>query len=113
MTLVRPALVLFTALLIACGSSAPTADLPPPRVLDAAAASTDLAAGEEEVSMEIIELMCHPCASQIVSRSRLLPGVTKVSMVLASKTLIVRYDTARTGRESVISSVEEIVATIQ
>ena len=109
---VRPALVLFTALLIACGS-APTADLPPPRVLDTAAASADLAVGEEEVSMEIIELMCNPCAAQIVSRSRLVPGVTKVSMILASKTLIVRFDTARVGRESVISSVEDIVATIQ
>ena len=110
---VRPALVLFTALLIACGSSAPTADLPPPRVLDASAASADLAVGEEEVSMEIIELMCNPCAAQIVSRSRLVPGVTKVSMILASKTLIVRFDSARVARDSVISSVEDIVATIQ
>jgi copper chaperone CopZ len=109
---VRPALVLLTALLVACGSAAPTADLPPPRVLTAVPAA-DLAAGQDEVSLEIIELMCSPCAAQIVSRSRSLPGVTDVSMVLASKTLIVRFDTARTERGTVISSVEEIVATIQ
>ena len=109
---VRPALVLFAALLVACGSAAPTADLPPPRVLNAAQ-SADLTAGEEEISMEIIELMCNPCAAQIVSRSRLLPGVTDVSMILASKTLIVRFDTSRTERGTVIASVEEIVATIQ
>jgi len=110
---VRSALVLFAALLIACGSPLPAAKLPTPQVIDSAAASTDLAVGEDEVSMEIIELMCNPCAAQIVSKSRLLPGVTKVSMVLATKTLTVRYDTGLTGRDSVISSVEQIVASIQ
>ena len=107
---VRPALVLFAALLIACGSAG-SSNLPPPRVI--AAAPADRASGQDEVSMEIIELMCSPCAAEIVSKSRQLPGVTNVSMVQASKTLTVRYDTARTSRESVISSVEEIVATIQ
>jgi copper chaperone CopZ len=109
---VRPALVLFTALLIACGNVGST-NLPPPRVVAAAEVSADLAAGQDEVSMEIVELMCSPCAAEIVSKSRQLPGVTKVSMVQASKTLTVRYDTAKTDRDSVISSVEEIVATIQ
>ena len=108
---VRPALVFFTALFIACGSS--SANLPPPRVVTDAEVSRDLELGQDEVSMEIIELMCNPCAAQIVSKSRLLPGVTKVSMVLASKTLIVRYDTGLTGRDSIISSVEQIVASIQ
>lgn len=63
--------------------------------------------------MEIIELMCNPCAAQIVGRSRLVPGVTKVSMILATKTLVLQYDTRLTGRDSVISSVEQIVASIQ
>jgi hypothetical protein len=113
---VRPALVLFVALLAACGPQAamlPAAQLPAPRVIDAAEASSDLAMGQEELSMEIIELMCNPCAAQIVSKSRLLPGVTKVSMVLATKTLIVQYDTGLTARGSVISAVEQIVASIQ
>ena len=108
---VRPALVFFAALLIACGSPG-SSNLPPPRVI-AADAPADLTAGQDEVSREIVELMCSPCAAEIVSKSRELPGVKRVSMVQASKTLTVRYDTARTSRESVISSVEEIVATIQ
>lgn len=112
---VRPALVLFAALLTACGQTAalPPADLPAPRVVDTAAASRDLAVGEDELSMEIVELMCNPCAAQIVSKSRLVPGVTKVSMVLASKTLVVRYDSELIGRDSLISAVEQIVASIQ
>jgi len=111
---VRPALVLFVVLLTACGSATlPAARLPVPQVVDDAAASTDLAVGEDEVSMEIIELMCNPCAAQIVSKSRLVPGVTKVSMVLATKTLVVRYDSGLIGRDSVIASVEQIVASIQ
>ena len=63
--------------------------------------------------MEIIELMCNPCAAQIVGQSRLLAGVTHVSMVLASKTMTVRFDTSLTRRDQVIASVEQIVASIQ
>ena len=110
----RPALFLSTALLLACGAPAaalPPADLPAPRVLDAV--SSDVAANEDEVAMEIIELMCNPCAAQIVGQSRLLPGVTHVSMVLASKTMTVRFDTSLTRRDQVIASVEQIVASIQ
>jgi copper chaperone CopZ len=113
---VRPALVLFTALLIACGGRAaalPPADLPAPRLIDGGSVSADLSATEDEVSMEIIELMCNPCAAQIVGRSRLVPGVTHVSMVLASKTLTVRFDRALVARDQVIASVEQIVASIQ
>ena len=113
---VRPALVLFTALLVACGGPAaalPAADLPAPRVIDSAAVSADVSANEDEVSMEIIELMCNPCAAQIVGKSRLVPGVTHVSMVLASKTMTVRYDRTLIARTQVIASVEQIVASIQ
>jgi len=63
--------------------------------------------------MEIIELMCRPCASQIVGESRQLTGVTSVHMELATKTLTLRFDTSLTQKESVISSVEQIVASIQ
>ena len=113
---VRPALVLFTALLVACGGPAaalPAADLPAPRVIDSAAVSSDITAGEDEVSMEIVELMCNPCAAQIVGKSRLLPGVTHVSMILGSKTMTVRFDRSLTARDQVIASVEQIVASIQ
>jgi copper chaperone CopZ len=113
---VRLALVLFTALLVACGGRAaalPAADLPAPRVIDSAAVAADVSANEDEVSMEIIELMCNPCAAQIVGKSRLVPGVTHVSMVLATKTLTVRYDRDLVARDQVIASVEQIVAGIQ
>ena len=107
---VRLALVLFVVLLAAC--STPAAALPPPHLVQAAL-TEDLAPGQGEVSMEIIELMCRPCASQIVGESRLLPGVTSVHMELATKTLTLRFDTSLTQKDSVISSVEQIVASIQ
>ena len=69
--------------------------------------------GQHELSLEVIELMCSPCAAQIVGRSRLIPGVSQVSMVLATKTLTLRYDPALVGRETLIAKVEDIVATIQ
>lgn len=113
---VRPALVLFTALFITCGgpvAALPAPDLPAPRVVDVATVSADVATNEDEISMEIIELMCNPCAAQIVGKSRLVPGVTHVSMVLASKTMTVRYDRSLIARDRVIASVEQIVASIQ
>jgi copper chaperone CopZ len=108
----RPAFVLLTVLLVGCSGAVPAAAPPPPRLVQAAP-SEDLAAGQGEVSMEIIELMCRPCASQIVGDARLLPGVTSVHMELATKTLTLRFDTTLTQREQVIASVEQIVAQIQ
>jgi copper chaperone CopZ len=107
---VRPALVLFIALAVACGR--PAAGPPPPHLLQSVP-SEELAAGQDEVSMEIIELMCRPCASQIVGDSKVLPGVTAVHMELATKTLTLRFDTSLTQRDRVIASVEQIVARIQ
>lgn len=106
------ALVLVAAVLVSCGSALPAAAPPPPRLVHAAPAG-DLAAGQDEVSMEIIELMCRPCASQIVGDARLLPGVTSVHMELATKTLTLRFDTGITQRDRVIAAVEQIVAQIQ
>ncbi len=68
---------------------------------------------KDELSIEVIELMCNPCEAQIVSKSRLVPGVTHVSMVLATKTLTVRFDPALITRGATIASVEQIVATFQ
>jgi copper chaperone CopZ len=107
---VRPALVLCCALLVSCGAGATAA--PPPHLVQGVAAA-DLAAGEDEVTMEIIELMCRPCASQIVADSRGLPGVTAVHMELATKTLTLRFDTHVTAKRSVIAAVEDIVSRIQ
>ncbi len=106
-------LLLFSGLLFACGpAAAPTTAPPAPRLLQAAP-SRDLAPGQAEVSMEIIELMCRPCAAQIVSGSRELPGVRSVTMELATKTLTLRFDTGLTDQDQVIAAVEQIVANIQ
>ena len=108
----RTGLVLVAALLVGCGATPPAAAPPPPRLLYVAPA-VDLAAGEEELSMEIIELMCRPCAAKIVSGSRALAGVTSVSMELPTRTLTVRFDTSVTDRAAVFAAVEQIVASIQ
>lgn len=110
---VRSAVLLLAALLVACSAGTLPAAAPPPPRLVQTAPSDDLAAGQDEVSMQIIELMCRPCAAQIVGDARLLPGVTGVHLELATKTLTLRFDTGLTGRDRVIASVEQIVANIQ
>jgi copper chaperone CopZ len=110
---VRPALILVGAVLfVGCSAPLPAAAPPLPRLVQTDPAP-DLAVGQQELSMEVIELMCSPCAAQIVGRSRQLPGVSQVSMVLATKTLTLRYDPKLVVREDLIASVEQIVATIQ
>jgi len=109
---VRLALFLALTVLVSCARTVPAAAPPPPHLVQAAP-SEDLAPGQDEVSMEIIELMCRPCASQIVGQSEHLPGVTSVHMELATKTLTLRYDTAITAKDQVIASLEQIVASIQ
>ncbi len=107
---VRPALALLAALLVGC--TQPAAVLPSPHLVQSVP-SEELAAGQDEVSLQIIELMCRPCAAQIVGSAKALPGVTSVTMELSTKTLTLRFDANVTGRERVIASVEQIVATIQ
>lgn len=63
--------------------------------------------------MEIVELMCRPCASQIVAGAKELPGIVTVHMELATKTLTLVFDTSLTQRDRVVASVEEIVGRIQ
>jgi copper chaperone CopZ len=109
---VRPALVLVAAFLVGCSTALPAAAPPPPRLVQTEPAP-DLAMGQQELSMEVIELMCSPCAAQIVGRSRQIPGVSQVSMVLNTKTLTLRYDPTLVGRDALIATVEQIVATIQ
>lgn len=105
-------LALVLSLLLAVSCARPAAGPPPPRVIGSVASDV-LAPSEDEVSMEIIELMCRPCAAQIVGDSRQLPGVTAVHMELATKTLTLRFDTTLTQRDRVIAAVEQIVAKIQ
>lgn len=86
---------------------------PPPPHLVQPAASDALAPGEDEVSMEVLALMCRPCATQIVEHAKLLPGITGVKTELATKTLTLRFETSATSRDRVVAAVEEIVARAQ
>ncbi len=106
----RLALVLCLSFAIGCGRTA--AGPPPPHPVTGAPDQA-LPAGEDEVSMEILELMCRPCAAQIVGDAKRLPGVTDVHMELATKTLTLVFDTSLTQRDRVVASVEEIVGRIQ
>ena len=56
---VRPALVLFTALFLACGAAVPAAQLPAPKVLGTSEASADLIAGQDQ-RIEALEASIMP-----------------------------------------------------
>lgn len=101
------------ALLILCAACAPAAVSAPPAHVVQVAAAGALPAGEDEVTMEVIELMCRPCASRIVHDAKELPGVTSVHMELATKTLTLRFEKALTGRDRVVAAIQDIVSRIQ
>ena len=113
----RPGLVLSAlvlAVVVACGSpAAPGAG--PAAATDTSAdpgAVIVASASEGEITVEITELMCLTCRSQIAAGCRKIPGVTEVSVDLAARTMTLRFDGAVTNKERVVAAVETDVGSI-
>jgi len=69
-------------------------------------------ASDGEVTVEITELMCLTCRTEIAAGCRKIPGVTDVSVDLAARTMTLRFDTAVTTRARVVAAVETVVGSI-
>ena len=113
----RPGLLLSAlvlAVVVACGSpAAPGAG--PAAATDTSAdpgAVIVASASEGEITVEITELMCLTCRSQIAADCRKIPGVTEVSVDLAARTMTLRFDGAVTNKERVVAAVETVVGSI-
>ena len=106
------ACLLAAAVVAACGAAAaPGAgtaganDADPGAVIVASASDSD-------VTVEITELMCLTCRTEIAAGCRKIPGVTEVSVDLGARTMTLRFDKTVTTRERVVAAVETVVGSI-
>ena len=106
---VRPGLCLLlvsAVFLGACG--APVAkvvarDLPP---------VTLVASADDEVTVNVLELICQSCAEHILAGCRQIEGVASVEADRREKLITLHFDSSLTTRERILAAVDDAVASI-
>ena len=106
--IVRPGLCLLAgALLITvCGaplSKTPARDLPPVTVV---------ASANDEVTVNVLELICQSCAEHIVAGCRQIEGVASIEVDRKARLMTLRFDSSLTTRDRVLAAVDDVVASI-
>jgi copper chaperone CopZ len=106
---VRPGLLLFVLMaLISSACAAPASktaarDLPPVILV---------ASANDEVTVNVLELVCQTCYEHIISGCRQIEGVVSVEADRSEKLLTLHFDSSVTTRARVLAAVDEVVATI-
>jgi copper chaperone CopZ len=107
--IVRSGLCLFAGIalfLSACGLSGATTtgrDLPPVTVV---------ASANDEVTVNVLELVCQSCAEHIIAGCRNIEGVASVDVDRKEKLITLHFDSSLTTRARVLAAVDDVVATI-
>lgn len=99
-------LVVFALLLSACGAPASRTvarDLPP---------VTLVASANEEITVNVLELICQRCAEHIVAGCRNIEGVASVAVDRRERLITLHFDSSLTTRARVLAAVDDVVATI-
>ena len=78
-------------------------DLPPVTVV---------ASSNEEVTVNVLELICQSCAEQVLAGCRQIEGVASVAVDRRERLITLYFDSAVTTRERVVAAVDDVVATI-
>jgi copper chaperone CopZ len=95
------------ALLVSgCGAPASKTvvrDLPPVTVV---------ASANDEVTVNVLELMCRSCYEHIITGCRNIEGVASVEVERAEKLITLHFDSSLTSRDRVLAAVDDVVATI-
>ena len=104
----RSGLRLFVALLIlttSCARTPATAarDLPPVTVV---------ATANDEITVNVLEVMCQSCAAHILAGCREIPGVASVDIDRKAKLITLHFDSSLTSRDRILAAVDEVVSTI-
>ena len=105
---VRPGLCMLALALLLSACSAPRTtpaarDLPP---------VTLVASANDEVTVNVLELICQSCAEHIIAGCRQIEGVASVAADRRERLITLRFDTSVTTRERVLAAVDDVVATI-
>jgi copper chaperone CopZ len=106
---VRPGLCLFLAgavFLGACGvpvSKTAARDLPPVMLV---------ASANDEVTVNVLELICQSCAEHIIVGCRQIEGVASVEADRRERLITLHFDSTLTTRARILAAVDDVVASI-
>ena len=98
--------VVFALFLSACGaapSRTMSRELPPVTVV---------ASSNDEVTVNVLELICRSCAEHVLAGCRQIAGVASVAVDRRERLITLYFDSAVTTRERVLAAVDDVVATI-
>jgi copper chaperone CopZ len=99
-------LVVLALFVSACGSPAVktvTRDLPP---------VTLVASANDEVTVNVLELICRTCYEHIVGGCRAIEGVASVQVDRRERLITIHFDSSLTTSARVVAAVDELVANI-
>jgi copper chaperone CopZ len=98
--------VVLALFLSACGGPASKTaerDLPPVTVV---------ASANDEVTVNVLELICRSCYEHIVAGCHDIEGVASVDVDRSQRLLTIHFDSSMTTRARVVAAVDDLVATI-
>jgi copper chaperone CopZ len=71
-----------------------------------------VSAGDDQVTVDILELFCRKCAEEIIANCKDIVGVTAVDVDRKDKTLTLHFASGVTSRDRVLADVDAAVASI-
>jgi copper chaperone CopZ len=90
----------------ACGapfSKTVARDLPPVTLVSSA---------NDEVTVNVLELICQRCAEHIIAGCRQIEGVAAVEADRRERRITLHFDSSLTNRERILAAVDDVVASI-
>jgi len=99
-------IIAFAFFVCACGAPASrivARDLPPVTVV---------ASSSDQVTVDVLELICQSCAEHILAGCRQIQGVASVAVDRKERLITLYFDSSVTTRARVLAAVDDVVAAI-
>jgi len=73
---------------------------------------TLVASANDEVTVNVLELICMSCAEHILAGCRQIEGVASVEVDRKERLVTLRFDSSLTTRDRILAAVDDVVASI-
>jgi copper chaperone CopZ len=73
---------------------------------------TVVASANDEVTVNVLELICQSCAEHIIAGCRRIEGVASVETDRREKLITLHFDSSMTTRARILAAVDDVVASI-
>jgi copper chaperone CopZ len=106
---VRPGLCLLLAGALLLGACAPAVSKVEARGLPPV---TVVASANDEVTVNVLEMICQTCAEHIIAGCRRIEGVASVDADRKERTITLHFDSSLITREGLLAAVDDVVSSI-